>query len=183
MLIEPVAVENWAEALHRAAKKAGQLDAVLEDAAILLDVYGRERKMAAFLEGPQFRTQAKQQFLDQVFSGRLHRLLLSTLHLLVAKDRMGHLPPILKRLAERVDEERGFVRGRVFTAVALSEEGCRFIREHVEAVTGLKFRLDFRVDPSLIGGVRVTYGDVLLDSTIRSQLNDLRELLHQTPVY
>lgn len=183
MAIEPVAVDNWAEALYLAAKKVGEVDIVLEDATGLLDVYTRQRKMAAFLEGPQFRTEDKHQFLTRIFGGRLRPLLLSTLHLLVDKDRIDHLPSILSRLGERVDEERGFIRARVHTAVPLSQDGYRFIQENIEAFSGLKFHLYFQVDPSLIGGVRVTYGSVLLDTTIRSRLDALREQLCRVKVH
>ena len=43
MAIEPVAVDNWAEALFRAAKKADQVDAVLGDAGVLLDLCKKHR--------------------------------------------------------------------------------------------------------------------------------------------
>jgi len=182
MRIEPVAVENWAEAIHRAAKKADQLDAVLADAKTLRQLYQRRGKAAVFLEGPQFRRQDKHTFLTRIFRGRLHPLLLSALHLLVDKDRINHLPFIVERLFERVDEELGFVRGKVFTAVSLSEDGCRYLQEHLEAFSGLNFRLSFWVDPDLIGGVRVTYGDVLMDTTVRSRLLELRERLMERKI-
>ncbi len=182
MNIEPVAVENWAEAIHVAAKKANQLEAVLEDAKILRQLYERRSKAAAFLEGPQFRTQDKHDFLNRIFRGKLHPLLLSTLYLLVDKARINHLPFIIDRLFERVDEELGFVRGKVFTAISLSEEGCKYLQRNLEEFSGLKFHLSFCVDPELIGGVRVTYGDVLLDTTVRSRLNDLRERLMERKV-
>ncbi|MFH1739870.1 MAG: ATP synthase F1 subunit delta [bacterium] len=182
MAIEPVAVENWAEALHRAAKKANQLESVLNDANALRDIYLRQRKTAAFLEGPQFRTQDKQDFLNRIFGNRLHPLLLSALHLLVDKDRIDHYPAIAARLSERVDEERGFVRGKVFTAIPLSGDGHHYIQEKLEAFSGLKFHLDFQVEPALIGGVRVTYGDVLLDTSVRSRLKELGERLHHLKI-
>ena len=182
MAIEPLAVENWAEAIHQAAKKAGQLDAVLSDAITLGEMYLHRGKTTAFLEGPQFRTQDKHDFLNRVFGQRLPPLLLSALHLLIDKNRIDHLPAIIDRLVERVDEERGFVHGNVFTAIPLSDEGHRFIQEKLEAFSGLKFYLDFQVEPSLIGGVRVTYGDMLLDTTVRSRLKELGERLNQLKI-
>jgi len=174
MIIEPVAVENWAEALYLAAKKANQLDTILAEGATLREIYRRQKRTAAFLEGPQFRTQDKHDFLNRVFGGRLSKLLLSTLHLLVDKDRVNHLPLILERVSERYDEERGFVRGTVVTAVPLSHDGCRYLQENLERYSGMKFHFHYQVDPALIGGVRVKYGDVLLDTTIRSRLDQLR---------
>lgn len=180
--MDRVAVENWAQALYSAAEKAQQLDTVLAEGATLREIYGRQKKMAAFLEGPQFRTQDKHQLLNRVFRDQLNKLLLSTLHLLVDKDRINHLPEILERVAELYDEERGFVRGTVVTAIPLSYEGYRYLQENLEKYSGVKFHFDFEVDTKIIGGVRVKYGDVLLDTTIRSQLDQLRGRLSHVKV-
>ncbi|MGC9327681.1 MAG: F0F1 ATP synthase subunit delta, partial [Candidatus Hinthialibacter sp.] len=65
------------------------------------------------------------------------------------------------------------------TAVELSEEERRRLQQKLESSCGLKFNLRFKVDPDLIGGVKVQYKDILIDTTIQTHLGDLRQrLLH-----
>lgn len=69
------------------------------------------------------------------------------------------------------DEERV----RVVTPFPLTEEQKEIISTKLSRVIPKPFVLEEEIDPSLIGGVVVLWGELLIDCSIKTQLERLRE--------
>ncbi|MEW6239142.1 MAG: ATP synthase F1 subunit delta [Candidatus Omnitrophota bacterium] len=180
MAIDPAVVKNYTHALLGVVKKEKiPLEASLEEALSLRRAIEENVKLGYFLEGPQFREADKHKFVNSVFSGQLSTVFFQFLHLLLKHNRIDHLHAILDHYEEMVEKEQGLTIGAVTTAVPLSEEQQRTMREKLETFCGKKFDLRFKVDAELIGGVKVQYGDTLMDTTISSYLNEIHRRLNQ----
>lgn len=69
------------------------------------------------------------------------------------------------------------IKGVVTSAVELPEAYKQKIVESLKAITGRDVELQYEVDPSLIGGVRVKVGSTMYDLSIKGQLGLLRDKL------
>ncbi|MCX7988997.1 MAG: ATP synthase F1 subunit delta [Thermodesulfovibrio sp.] len=74
-------------------------------------------------------------------------------------------------------EAKKKVKGVVTSAVDLPESIKQKIAESLRAITGKEVELQYEVDPSLIGGVRVKVGSTMYDLSIKGQLGLLRDKL------
>ena len=101
----------------------------------------------------------------------------SLLLLLLERDRIQLLPRIATAFAELVEQREGIVRARVTTAVALDDARRADVVRRLERSSGKKVRATFAVDPSLIGGTRVQLGDRLVDTSLATQLQELKRSL------
>jgi F-type H+-transporting ATPase subunit delta len=63
------------------------------------------------------------------------------------------------------------------TALPLTDDETRALREKVAQMTGREVHLTVDVDESLIGGLTVRVGDTLYDASVRGRLERLRERL------
>ena len=66
------------------------------------------------------------------------------------------------------------------TAVALSEAQSGKITEKLHKITGKNIILHNRIDPAVLGGVRLDYDGQRLDDTVSHHLDAVRELLSKT---
>lgn len=80
-------------------------------------------------------------------------------------------------LVEQVAAERGRRVADVVSAVELDEDQRDRLAQSLSARLGRPVTLRTAVDPSLIGGLKVTVGDTVLDGTIRRRLDALRGVL------
>ncbi len=178
---DPLVAQNYARALlHVVQKEELSLNDAQEEANSLHRLLKENPKLFVFLSGPHFREEAKEKFVETVFKGQLSEVFYRFILLLLQRDRIEHLIDILVEFQKMVEEAQGFTLGTVTTAIPLNEEEQKTIREKLEAFCELKFDLKFKVDPALIGGVKVKYGDILMDTTLSTYINDLRQRLKET---
>ena len=97
--------------------------------------------------------------------------------LLRRKSRLALGPSIASYFRDLLDIERGVARATVRTAVELTEEQTRALRDRLSQQTGQTIELETEVDPSMIGGAVIRIGDQMLDGSTRRRLLNLREQL------
>jgi len=171
--------ESYADALFAVAERLGRTQPVHESARELADYLEThpDRRLRVFIESPQVPDSEKHDLVRRVFGGKVDKLIVDLMCLMVDKRRSGYVAGALRRYCEKVDERRNVYPGFVATAKALTDEERRRVRERLESFTGSSLRLRFRVDPNLIGGVLFKYRNLLVDSTLREALKGLRERL------
>jgi len=93
--------------------------------------------------------------------------------ILVAENRMALLPAIRDQLRELVDRMTGRVEAFVVSARPLDAAQQERLREVLARRVGASVTLHLQQDPRLIGGLLVRLGDLLLDGSVRTQLENL----------
>ena len=99
------------------------------------------------------------------------------LRVLLQNSRLVDLTEINERFDSVLEERSGTVHCIVASAHELSVEERDELRANLEKVTAKKVRLDFTIDPDLIGGVVARIGSTVYDGSVRTQLEHLREEL------
>ena len=173
---------RYAGALLASAKEAGVLTGVAESYASLMEMHLGDTALRIFLASPQVRTEEKKELLQTVFAGRVEPLLLNFVYLLIDKNRMENFRDIGEAFAHLVEQEQGVMRARVTTAIALPADLEDQLRTRLGKLTGKTMILEKRVDPAVIGGVKVIMEDKILDGTVRANLDLLRKTLQKAPV-
>ncbi len=173
---------RYAGALLASAKEAGVLAGVAESYASLMEMHLGQSELRVFLDSPQVPTAEKKELLQKVFAGRIEPLLLNFTYLLIDKYRMENFRDIGEAFAFLVEQEQGVLRARVTTAIALPSDLEDQLRTRLARLTGKTMILDKRVDPAVIGGVKVVMEDKILDGTVRTNLDLLRKTLEKAPV-
>lgn len=69
------------------------------------------------------------------------------------------------------------LHGEVVTALALDDDDKEWLCRQLEEMVGRKVIIDVKVDPSIVGGFRAKIGDMLIDGSVRSRLETLRQSL------
>ena len=86
---------------------------------------------------------------------------------------------VLIKFIDKAREALGFLGVEIFSAVRLSVAQRTRIEKRLEDIFGKEVSMRFRVDPSLIGGLRVLAGDAVLDNTIKTRLADMKKNVYK----
>jgi F-type H+-transporting ATPase subunit delta len=172
---------TYAEALYEAAADQGAVDAVSDDLGAVRAALAETPALRQVLESPEVDTSRKKAVVTELLGG-LNPLVNGFVQVLLDRGRVEELDDIAAAYKERVDRAEGRVTVEAVTAVPLTPELRQRIREKVKAQTGRDAELTEVVDPSVIGGLLLRVGDVVVDGSLRSRLTELRRTLGTAPV-
>lgn len=115
--------------------------------------------------------------VDAAFRDRVHVFVVNFMKLLVQKERFDCFTECVKWFHERYNGEFGIVEAFVTSAVALSDNDETALRQRLSKISGKQVHLICRVDPSVIGGIRVEMDGRRYDNTIQDRLGRLKRSL------
>jgi len=153
-------LERWQSSLEQASKAIGADDTLRK---LLLD-----RQTSAAKKRKTLVARLPQDTPDEIYN-----LLL----LMAQEGDLDLIGDVSASLTEAVSGQRAPLKAEIVSAVELSEEEQAKLRRKLIAEYGEGLVFSFRVDPSLLGGLRVRVGDHLIDNSVASRLATLRESL------
>ncbi len=114
---------------------------------------------------------------ESVLSSLSSKNLISFLKLLLSKSLFSELPHIERDYRTLANEYLGIDEGIVYSVKPLTKEGIEKIEKSLSKKRGNAVELENRIDPKLIGGVRVYVGNELYDQSIEGRVESLRAKL------
>ncbi|HMT04688.1 MAG TPA: ATP synthase F1 subunit delta [Solirubrobacterales bacterium] len=168
----------YAESLFGVAREKGNLDEVQGQLAQFSDALDSNRELAVFFFSPSFSSQEKLDGLDRAVEGANPEIR-NFLGLLIEKHRMPAIFRIRQSFDELWKKENDRIEVTVTSAVQLDPAVAQEVASAVEKQTGKQVDLTSRVDEKIIGGLVLQVGNMVLDSSIRNNLEKLRQSVAQ----
>ncbi len=168
---------RYATAIFSLARKSDAVDRVGADLRSVSEtIYGSENIRRFFLS-PVFERTKKEELLAQAFGPRVGDIAMHATLLLVRKRREALLPGIVAAYAKLALAAAGKEPLEIVSARDLAPNELAEIVARLGRTYGKSFDVTARTDPSLLGGVRITMGDLRIDGSLAGRLDDLaREL-------
>ena len=172
--------KRYARALFDIAVEEDRLERYSSEIGSFSLLIGGNKGLQEFLANPIFDESEKKAVIAEIARRiNLSAVTANFLNLLIDKGRIGILSEIEKCYRQLVDNALKKVRVTVKTALPLSAELAKRLEENLEKVTGKKVEMAIEEDRSLLGGIVVGIGDKRYDGSIRTQLNNMRNLLRE----
>ena len=169
--------KRYAQALFMLAEESQNVDKIEKDFDYACEtIFGNAELEDAFT-GVQYSMRGKKNAIVEIFKKDIDQSVLNFLLLLIEKGRSGYLADIHMAFKALIDEKNGIADATVTSAYALSEEDTNKIAKALEKRVGKTIRLKVVVDPSLIAGVRLQYGDKIIDGSVEARLESMRKRL------
>lgn len=168
---------RYAEALFKAALKFNVVGAVEDDLNMIVRLMKTDEAFDAFVHSPRESREEKAQIVDRIFTDRVTALSLQALRLLLEKRRESEIPYVRDAFVEMRREHEGVIFAAVTSAEPLDDGQRKALVLKLQSQLGKKVEAGYAVDPSLIGGVTVAFGNSVLDGSIKGALSRLHERL------
>lgn len=171
---------RYAQAVFDIASEEGGLDA-LADQVEALDAALRDSADLRGLIASPLHTRDQQGRAIGALAVRmgLAPVLSNTLQLMAKNRRLFVLPQLVARLRGLIAEARGEVTADVTSAIALTDEQQKRLAGTLAEKSGKKIKLNTHVDESIIGGMIVKLGSQMIDSSVRSKLASLQNVMKE----
>jgi F-type H+-transporting ATPase subunit delta len=163
----------YGRSLFEVGKEQDKLDVLKEQLDQFADELGSNRDLQMFFFSPYFSSQEKKDAVGKVLEGA-DEYFVRFLELLAERHRLPAVFRIRREFDRLWAEENKQLPVTITSAVELDKDTMDNLGKKIEEQTGQTIDLTAKVDPDLIGGLRMQVGNMVYDATIRGRLDKLR---------
>jgi len=167
--------ERYAQALFDLANEQKEVAAVEADLRSLKTALAESRDLRVLVASPKFSSEDKGRALSAIAAkARFKPTTQKFLGLLAANGRASVLPSTITSFQALAAKARGAVSAQVTTALPLTAAQSKGVAAALRQALGKDPEIETRVDPAILGGIKVQVGSRLFDASLKSKLDSLK---------
>jgi F-type H+-transporting ATPase subunit delta len=173
--VATAAARRYARAIFELASEQGQVEEWSHRLSVVGDLLS-DPSVAAVLTNPTIPVGRRMELI----SAAPHELdpeATNLARLLIESRRVGQIGDVVEEFEALSDVAAGRVRATVTTAVDLDPEERGHLTDQLSRRLGKEVRLRTEVDKRILGGLKLQYGDHLIDASLATRLQQLRRRL------
>jgi F-type H+-transporting ATPase subunit delta len=165
----------YAESLYAVAEKGGQVEQVLGELDSLIDdVFKSAPRLEVLMSSAAVGPGVRREAIEKAFAHRASDIFFRFLLVLNDHERLELLRAVRRAMHDLDDQKKGRINVHVTTAVPLSDDARRHVADAVRQRVGSEPVLVARVDPDILGGMKLRIGDRQIDASVRTRIDNLR---------
>ena len=167
---------RYAKALVNLAEKEKDLDNAGKNLTAITEVYKENSELRQVLSDTKVSSRVKQEILKDVLNTIKTSKLVDTFsRYLLAKRRIDILPDIERAFNLLLQEKLGRIEANVTAAYELPKETVKRLVNAISGYSGKEVKVNVAIDPSIIGGIVTRIGSTVIDGSIKTHLNKIRQ--------
>jgi len=171
---------RYAQALFDLAVEVSLLDQVDAELQELTKLIDENNELRYLLNHPNIEAKTKKEILGKILDRSVSDITRHFLFLLIDRRRQNLTSRIQQEFARLANEARNILEAHIVSAVPLTEDQEEKLKEVISQATGKNVRLITTVDSALIGGAKIQIGDRVMDGSIATALEKMREQLKKS---
>jgi ATP synthase F1 delta subunit len=168
----------YARSLFEVAVERDALDEVHDQLSAFADAMHDNRDLAVFFFSPYFSVPEKKDGLSRTVTDA-NPALSNFLEALIERHRMPAIFRIRTEFEALWEEEKRLLPVHLTSAVSLDASVVQNLGERIGRQVDRDVQVSSEVDPDILGGVVLRVGNVILDASIKSRLEQLRKQVAQ----
>lgn len=171
---------RYAVALFGLSRGQDAIDAVMSDLDTVEALIAESSDFSRVIRSPLVsRKEQSAAVIAVLEAAGVKRLAANFAGVAAANRRLFLLPEIIRQYRTLRSEHRGEVDAEVTSAVPLSDVQTQQVRERLAKAVGREVRLEAKVDSELLGGLVLRVGSRMIDSSLRTKLANLQNVLKE----
>ena len=165
---------RYSLALYELATEANMLSEIEVHSASIISLITLSEDFKSLIKDPTNNKEVQLNTLKKISEQyKLNELLTKFLSFLISKRRFFYVDKILKSFIETCSIKRGELKAELTSAKNLTENEVNKIKEELTKDFSSKIRLNYKHDPSLIGGLIVQVGSMMVDTSVKNKLQQI----------
>lgn len=174
-MAETKVAKRYANSLLDLAREQRVEDTVYKDMLMVHSTIRGSKQLSLFFKSPIINTDKKDEVLRQVFEGKVHTMILLFFKIITRKKREYYIEDIVIAFIELYKEYKNMRTALLITATAVDDNIRREMLTLIGKTTSETIELEEKIDPSIIGGFILRWGDRQVDTTVSRKLHELRQ--------
>ena len=171
---------RYATALFELALEEKALETVVQDLNRFDSALDVVEDLRRLVRSPVFTAEEQQRAIAAILDKmEIEGLTANFLKLIARNRRLYAAPDMIKAFRALLARHRGQASAEVTSALSLTEGQLRALQTALKAALHKDVQLDQKVDATLLGGLVVKVGSRMVDSSLRTKLNSLKQTMKE----
>jgi F-type H+-transporting ATPase subunit delta len=167
-----LSAKRHAQAVFQIALEKEEIDKWQADLETIAESL-RNPELVALLENPKLHFSEKERILKNILTG-ISPIAMNLVYFLVAKNRLRIVENLVLEYRHLANAYYGRETAEVVTAIPLSSKEKERIEKGLATLTDKEVVIIAQVNPDIMGGLVAKVGDKLIDGSVRTKLQELR---------
>ena len=170
----------YGQGLYTLAKEEGLAQSILQQLKVLQACFEEQPEYGKLLSSHSLSKEERIRVLDGDFREKVHPYVLNFLKILTEKGYIRYFSDCCQVFIHQYLEDNGILEVYALSAIPLTEVQQERLMEKLGAMTGKKIDLICRVDPAVLGGIRLNFNGKQVDGTLQGRLASMEKMLKNT---
>ena len=171
--------KTYANALYDLAKEEALTERIRDDLALIRSLFSQNAEYLRLLSSPALGKAERKKLLDEAFSSSVCEYSLNFVKMLCDNGTLSHFSACCTQFCIRYNEDHNILDVCAISAIELSDELKDRLCARLEKLLGKTVELRTRVEPDILGGIRLELPERQLDGSVRNHLRTLQKQLRE----
>ena len=162
----------YATAIFRMAKEQNAL-AAWSDQLALLAAIASDAQMKVIIDDPKLPSSELERMVLAIGASKLNEQAVNLVKLLIENSRLAIIADIAAAYEDLKAQDEGSLDAEITAAAQPTDAQVKTLVKQLETKFGKKIEVQVKLDPELIGGIKIVVGDTVIDASVRGQLQEL----------
>ena len=164
--------QTYAEALYSLALEEKKLQKLQDEAKELSSVIDDNEDFLMLLNSRFMSVNERKEIADKILKD-FDVNIINLVKVIVDNNRIDYLSDILQAFNSLCNEYRGIKEGLIYSAFPLDKQTINAVKNKISQIEQMEIELIAKIDPSLIGGIKVVINSHVYDGSIKNQLEKM----------
>ncbi len=156
----------------------GEMPQAIEQLSAISSIMEKDRSFKNLMISPLFSEDERQKTIGYIAQKlNMSEKVVKYLHYLSDSKAMVAMPDIVMAIGSLYLEMKKRSKAVVTSPIQISKDYEAMLVSSLKRITGRDIDIEFLIDPSLLGGIRIKVGSTMYDSSIKGQLRLLKDKL------
>ena len=180
MSTQTKATNSYSQSLFELAKENSALNEIEAQAKSLCRIITNSQDFSTFIKDPTFKQDKQLEVFSAIFEKvKLNSLFIKFIKFLIYKRRVFFFKNILDDFINYCSFQRGEVRAELVSSKKLDNSQIEKIKEEMTKDFDSKINLSYKVDESLLAGVKIKIGSIMIDNSLKNKLTKMKNSMKE----
>lgn len=165
---------RYALALYNLGKEKNKVEKYIKEGNEIASIIKNNKELKELIDHPEISTWKKKEIFKEIFKGKIENDILNFMLLLIEKDRILYFGEKIKEMEKIHLQKQNILIANVKSVISLSEYEKKTLIKKLQGKYNKKIILKEKIDKDLIGGVYIRVGDDVIDGSIKSQIEGIK---------
>ena len=170
--------QRYALALYELSKEEGKTEEFVLNISSFMKIFESNANLKNFVKNPTYSVESQKMVFEKILTHmKLNKILKNFFLVLIAKKRIFFLDIIVEEFLKLISLKRGEVSGNLISSKKIDAKTILDIEREISTNIKRSIKLKPKIDESLIGGIVIQIGSLMIDTSIKNKLQKYKKLM------